>query len=145
MLMHPEGPKREEDIAEVLEKWCEQERLLHAHGDEYKMSAAFKVTALRLLMSTKKEQFELMEREAKAQHGDKISEAMFEDLLNRVREYAAKRRLEAHFRKTKGDPMDLGQIHEQEHAHEMWNTTEEQQWHDNVDALSKGKAKGRQK
>ena len=145
MLMHPEAPKREEDIAEVLEKWCEQERLLHAHGDEYKMNAAFKVTALRLLMSTKREQFELMEREAKAHHGDKITEGMFEDLLNKVREYAAKRRLEAHFRKNKGDPMDIGQIHEQEHAYESWSGQEEYQWNDSVDALSKGKAKGKGK
>ena len=57
--MHPEAPKKE-DIAEVLEKWCEQERLLHAHGDEYNMSAAFKITALRVLMTVKRGQFELM-------------------------------------------------------------------------------------
>ena len=94
-------------------------------------------------MSIKKEQFELMEREAKAQHGDKITEAMFEDLLNRVREYAAKRRLEAHFRKTKGDPMDIGQIHEQEYTQEAWYATEEQQWQENIDASSKAKLKAK--
>ena len=58
MLIHPEAPKREEDIADALEKWCEQERLLQAHGEDYKLSAAFKVTAFKVLMSCKKEQFE---------------------------------------------------------------------------------------
>ena len=55
MIMHPEAVKREEDIADALEKWCEQERLLSPHGEEYKLSAAFKVTALRLIMSVKSE------------------------------------------------------------------------------------------
>ena len=51
MLMGPEAPRREEDIAEALKKWCEQERLLQAHGDEYRLNAAFKFTALRVIMS----------------------------------------------------------------------------------------------
>ena len=83
-LSQRNGGKKEEDVAEVLEKWCEQERLLHPHGDEYKPSVAFKVVALRVLISMKREQFELMEREAMAQHGDGICDAMFDGLLNRV-------------------------------------------------------------
>ena len=90
-------------------------------------------------MSVKREQFELMEREARTQHGDKLSDAMFDDLLNKVREYAAKRRLEANFRKTRGDPMDVGQVKEHEFD---WHGTE---WYqeDNIDALGKGKSKGK--
>ena len=110
MLINPEAPRREEDIADALEKWCEQERLLPAHGEDYKLSAAFKVTALKVLMNCKKEQFETMERESKAISGDKLNDEMFKDLLARIREFAANRRLEAAFKKNKGDPMDVGQV-----------------------------------
>ena len=155
MLMHPEAPKREEDIAEAIEKWCEQERLLLAHGDDYKLSAAFKITALRVLMSCKREQFELMEREARTQHRDVINDDMFADLLNKAREYAAKRRLEAHFRKQKGDPMDIGQVGdhgsnwmdgpEKWYQDTMWTqeATEATWQGESVDALAKGKAKSK--
>ena len=54
-LMAPNPVKHEYEIADALEKWSEQERTLRAHGDEYKLSAAFKVTALRMLMSCQRE------------------------------------------------------------------------------------------
>ena len=53
VLMHPNPVKHESEIADALEKWAEQERTLRAHGDDYKLNAAFKVTALRVLMSCK--------------------------------------------------------------------------------------------
>ena len=65
MLMHPNPVKHEWEIADALEKWSEQERTLRAHGDEYKLSVVFKVTALRVLMTCKREQFEVFERECK--------------------------------------------------------------------------------
>ena len=105
-LMAPTPAKHEWAIAEALEKWSEQERTIRAHGDEYKLNAAFKVTALRLLMSCKREQFDTMEREAKSRHNEKISDAMFDDLYGRVREYAQLRRLGEITRKSKGYPMD---------------------------------------
>ena len=55
ILMHPTAVKHEHEIADALERWSEQERILRAHGDEYKLSAAFKVTALRVLMTCKRE------------------------------------------------------------------------------------------
>ena len=75
-----------------------------------KLSAAFKVTALKVLMNCKKEQFETMARESRAISGDKLNDEMFKDLLARIREFAANRRLEAAFKKNKGDPMDVGQV-----------------------------------
>ena len=69
MLMHPAPAKHDHEIADALERWSEQERTLRAHGDEYKLNAAFKVTALRVLMSCKREQFEFLEREARTRHG----------------------------------------------------------------------------
>ena len=52
-LMSPTPVKHEYEIADALEKWSEQERTLRVHGDEYKLSAAFKMTALRMLMTCK--------------------------------------------------------------------------------------------
>ena len=94
LIMHPIPPKHEYDIADALEKWQEQERTLRAHGKNHELHVAFKVTALKILMSCRREQFENMERESKARHGDTLSENMFEDLVNRIKEYAQQRRLE---------------------------------------------------
>ena len=41
MLMSPEPPKKEEDIADAIERWCEQERRLLANGEEYKLQPVF--------------------------------------------------------------------------------------------------------
>ena len=143
--MHPTPVKHEYEIADALEKWSEQERTLRAHGDDYKLNAAFKVTALKVLMSCKREQFEFFEREARMRHGEKLGGEMFDDLLARVKEYAQQRRLEEIMKKTKGDPMDIGQAsHAQE---EYWEHMGEQSRDDNhwsyIDALGKGKGKGR--
>ena len=112
MLMHPAPPKHEYDIADALEKWQEQERTLRAHGKNYELNVAYKITALKILMGCKREreQFENMEREAKARHGDTLSESMFEDLINRIKEYAQQRRREESLRKARGDPMDVGML-----------------------------------
>ena len=45
--MHPTPVKHEHEIADALEKWSEQERTLRAHGDDYKLNAAFEATALQ--------------------------------------------------------------------------------------------------
>ena len=63
-------------------------------GKNYELNVAFKVTALKILMSCRREHFENLEREAKARHGDTLSEAMFEDLVGKIKEYAQQRRLE---------------------------------------------------
>ena len=60
-------------------------------------------------MSCKREQFELLEREARSKHGDKVNDAMF-DLYSKVREYSQQRRLEELTKKARGDPMDIGQL-----------------------------------
>ena len=140
MLMHPHPVKHEYDIADALEKWSEQERSLRAHGDDYKLSPVFKITALRVLMSCKREQFELFEREARAKHNDKVSDAMFDDLYMKIREYSQQRRLEELTKKSRGDPMDVSQL-QQDQNREQWD-----QWGQNaseynayINALGKGK------
>ena len=47
--------KHERDVTDVLERWSEQEYALRAHADNYKLNAAFKVTALCVLMTCKRE------------------------------------------------------------------------------------------
>ena len=37
-LMHPDPPKREEELAEYVEMWQDKMRRLEAHGDEYKLA-----------------------------------------------------------------------------------------------------------
>ena len=141
VLMHPTPVRHEYEIADALEKWSEQERTLRAHGDDYKLNAAFKVTALRVLMSCKREQFEFFEREARTKHGEKLSDEMFDDLLARVKEYAQQRRLEEVMKRTKGDPMDIGQTARAQD--EYWEHPAEQNQDDGhwsyIDALGKGK------
>ena len=56
----------------------------------------------------KREIFEAMESDAKSKTHGQVNENTFEYLVNLVRECASKRRLEAQFRKAKGDPMDVG-------------------------------------
>ena len=112
LIMHPTLAKHDHEIAVLLERWAEQERDLRAHGDEYKLNTAYKITALKLIMSCKREQFDFMEREAKAKHGDKVCEGMFQDLFAKVREYAQQRRLDELTRKAKGDPMDVSQLYD---------------------------------
>ena len=80
MLMHPNPVKHEYDLADALEKWAEQERTLRAHGNDYQLSAVFKVTALRGLMTNKREQFESFEREANTKQNDRRCDDMFNDL-----------------------------------------------------------------
>ena len=111
-MLHPTPVKHKYEIVDDLESWSEQERTLRAHGDEYKLNAAFKVTALRLLMNCKREQFEFLEREARAKHSDRICDGMFDDLYAKVRVYAQQRRLEELTRKSKGDPMDVSQLNQ---------------------------------
>ena len=52
-LMHPDPPKREEELAEYVEMWQDKMRRLEAHGDEYKLAPVFKTNALRMLMTGK--------------------------------------------------------------------------------------------
>ena len=116
--MHPHPPKHEHEIADALETWAEQERTLKAHGKDYDLNT------LRISMSAKREQFEFLEREAKAKHGNKKCEAMCEDLFSGIREYAQQRRLEEITRNARGNPMEVSQANQtnQQQAHygEEW-------------------------
>ena len=42
-LMHPEAPKREDELAEFVDGWCERVRRLEAHGPKYVLAPLYKV------------------------------------------------------------------------------------------------------
>ena len=79
MAMHPEAPKNKADLADSIQKWIGQFRLLEVHGDDYKARPTFKTTALTLIMHVKRE-LENME-EAVSESED--VEANFTQLLER--------------------------------------------------------------
>ena len=61
MVMSPPAPSREEDIANVLEHWAEQVRMLSNFGPAHKLPSAYKITALAQIMKHKKDKFEEFE------------------------------------------------------------------------------------
>jgi hypothetical protein len=129
-LMHPEAPKREEALAEAVDNWVERVRRFEAHGLKYALPALFKVTALRLMMVGRaKELFEIRE----AEH-DTDEYGGFNDILNNVRDYARKEKLDHNV--SKKDDMDCNQVAGgTSYFHEEWS------W--DLDAVGKGgKGKG---
>ena len=71
-LIHPDPPKREEDLSECIDNWCEGMRRLEAHGESYKLAPIFKITAVRrMLVGKSKGRFELWQREL--EEGEKDS------------------------------------------------------------------------
>ena len=56
MVMSPPAPSREEDIANVLEHWAEQGRMLSNFGPAHKLPSAYKITALTKSNETREEQ-----------------------------------------------------------------------------------------
>ncbi len=83
--MHPEQPRKEQELAEHVEMWLDKMRRLEAHGDEYKLAPESKINLLRMLMTVKaKEYFDLWE-------GDRVrtdAAKSYAELLNKVKDYA---------------------------------------------------------
>merc|ERR1712015_174794 len=93
-LMNPRVTMIEHELADTLEKWAELERNMRAYGEDYELKPVHKLTALRTIMTCKREQFEHMERETKTAHNGKVTDSMVDDLHQKVREYVQQRRLE---------------------------------------------------
>ncbi len=102
--MHPNPLKREEDVAEHVEMWQDKMRRLEAHGEE------FKINALRMLMTGKaKEYLDLWE----ADHDPTNAKKAYAELLNKVKGYARRRKLDTNAKERMqhgGDPMDVGTV-----------------------------------
>jgi len=141
-IMSPIPPKTEGDIAESVEKWLEGLRVISGHKG-YEMSYRLRVTALKMLMIGKaKDNFEQWEEELRDDTEDN-----WKRLLGKVQDYATRRRLEANYAKTKGDPMDITEVIDnwdnQEGYYGEWGDAWEDGGYGNIDAVGKGyKGKG---
>ena len=90
--MHPDPPKKEEELSEHVDAWQDKMRRLEAHGDEYKLPPMYKINALRMLMIGKsKEYFDLWEADRDPSDVTKS----YEELLNKIKDYARKKKLDS--------------------------------------------------
>jgi len=130
-LIQPESPKKEEDIAEYVDLWEERINRLEAHGDEYKLSSLYKVTALRQLMVGKAiDHFEIWQASIKPEN-----DQGFRELIGKVKDFARRKRLDQAVLSGKA-PMDIGQAKVEDLTDDQWEEL-------NIGAVQKGKGKGK--
>ncbi len=90
--------------------WQDKTRRLEVHGEEFNLAPLFKINALRMLMAgTTKEYFDLWE----ADHDPTNEKTTYENLLNKVKDYARKRSLDTTARdrtQQGGDLVDVGAV-----------------------------------
>ena len=135
MLMHPSPPKKEEELAEYVEMCQDKMRRLEAHGEEFKLVPLFKINALRMLMTGEaKEYFGFRG----ADHDPTNAKKTYEELLNKVQDYARRRKLDTtakEWTQQGRDSMDVGAVG-------GWSW--EDYYQDGVYAIGfKGKGKGK--
>ena len=83
----------------MVDKWLEVIRQLEIHGEGYKLSGVFKITALKSMMVGKaKDMFEIWEQDEKIK-SERNENMRFGMLLSKVRDYASKEDLRLHKRK----------------------------------------------
>ena len=114
-VMNPTPPKKEEEIASALESWVTETRLIEQQGPNYVLPPAFKMTALKIIMTIKEDQFEQMLRSPKVTQTTDGQDRV-NALIEEIREYANRRRLEAKLRQSANmpTPMQLGQVGQEE-------------------------------
>ena len=82
-------PRRQEELAEYVEMWQDKMRRLEAHGEKFKMAL---LCALRMLITGKaKVYFNLWE----ADHDPTNAAKTYEELLNKFKYYARRRKLDS--------------------------------------------------
>ena len=90
-LMHPDPPRREEELAEAIDQWLDKLKRLELHGKEYELPPVFKMNALRMLMTGKaKEYFDMWEADRDPTDAAKS----YDELLNKVKDYARRKKLD---------------------------------------------------
>ena len=136
-LMHPEAPKKQEDLADAVDTWVERVKRLEAHGDKYALPALYKVTALRLLMvGTSKDHFELWGAEYQ-----NYDDGGYKEILGKAKDYARRRKLD-HAATKAADPLDIGGV-DGKPSNEGW-ANEWGKWQSpEIDSVMTGKGKGK--
>ena len=91
-VIHPQSPRKIEDVSTALEDWVRETAELAAFGEDYLLKASFKMLSLSALMSCRQDQYDSFKREAELKSDE--PEGQFDHLLESVREYANRKRLE---------------------------------------------------
>jgi hypothetical protein len=140
-LMQPDTPKKEEDMAEALDNWEDKCKRLTGYGEKYKLPPVYKIVALRSLTIGKaRDHFDQWEAEDTSADED----VQFENLLNKVKDYARNNKLDG-----KGSAMKVGGVEKDDDS--TWGSSlggttqmppEVESW---INAMSKGKGKSKGK
>ena len=110
-LMVPASATKPEELAAAIEKWREQLRVVETYGDGYTMSAPFRISALQRLMLNYREKFNVIE--SMAARECPTVEAQFEHILKSPIEMVAKLRLDESIISSKGHPMEVDGVEDQ--------------------------------
>ena len=105
--MNPGVPKKEEEISGVLENWVSELRYLENHGKQYALPEEFKILGLRLIMTIKPDLYDQM---LKSRLDISDAESRFKAILEDIRDFANRRRLESNLKRVRDmpTPMDVG-------------------------------------
>ena len=138
--MSPTTPKTEAEVADAIERWVEAARVLENLKPEYKLPEPYKITALESLMNVGQGKLHF--------EGIKAQDVSFDDLLQKCRDYALRRRLENNHKRSRDD-MDVDRVEDSENSMDMggrsWDTEDWGSTHEYLEAVYKGKGKGKGK
>ena len=104
--MYPETITKIEKLMEGLEEWESNLKILDQHGSAYQLKAQAKLNALEVLMKGHTQVYESIERSVTSAD----PEEKYNELMSKLKEYAAKKRWESQHKKGNGDPMDIGRV-----------------------------------
>ena len=122
-LMSPPTPKKEQDVADAMDRWIESARTLENMKPEYKLQDPFEVTALESVMNIGqgKTYFENL----------KVQGLESEEILARCKDHAILKRLD-HAHEKHQDDMDVGAVQIHAETHQDWS----QEWNMGGDCMS---------
>jgi len=100
--MNPTPPKKEEEIADAIDRWCEAQRQIEEVDMDLRLKPMFNMAALKVMMVGKAEDFF---ENVESSMSSRPSEANFEEVLKSAKSTPSARRLDLN--QIKGDAMDL--------------------------------------
>ena len=109
LVMNPPKPKSEDELAGHIDNWLNRIQELEKHGSEYKVCVAFRRAALsNMLIGRARDMLDQWEEQVTG-GGELRSELQWDQLIKKVMDYAARRRLETQSH----SHMDIGAVSDQ--------------------------------
>ena len=102
-------------IAEQLEAWEADIKILSNQGKEFELNPQMKLVALEIMFSRFSTIFEAIERGVK----DQSPESKFDSVIADLKAYAGKKRWEAQLKKGKGDLLNVDEFPEESSTNTM--------------------------